>query len=98
MGFLKLDQLAEERVVFGVGDLGRVLLVVEPRGTVDLGAQLRNPGGHVSRHRPRIGAVLLWRRAYWSRGGNNRSASQTPTENSPRRGGPRRPRPAVRGP
>src|SRR3990172_10291974 len=75
MGFLKLDQLAEERVVFGVGDLGRVLLVVEPRGTVDLGAQLGNPGGNVSRPRPRIGAVLLWRRAYWSRGGNNRSAS-----------------------
>jgi hypothetical protein len=39
------DQLAEERVVLGVRELGVVLLVVEPVGATDLVHELRVAGG-----------------------------------------------------
>ncbi len=44
VGFLKIHELAEQRVVLGVTDLRRILLVVEPVGALDLFAQLSGAG------------------------------------------------------
>ena len=48
MRFLEIHELAEQRVVLGVADLGRIQLVVEPPGALDLGTQLRGARGQVS--------------------------------------------------
>ena len=44
MGGLERDELAEELVVLGVADLGRVLAVVQLVRSVDLGGERRVPG------------------------------------------------------